>query len=228
MASQQSGEELCLSLTQLRELRRHVRDRTVMLADLVAVWGGADRGSVPVGGQRPCQCVRPLRGGCRRDPSGHPVLDLGPSAARKVEHRVVAAGLGEEAQRAHGQVVVALLECVPTRIGHPEVAGGSAAAASARRGAHERLGAWLDVPIGRQVVEMAAHSGGGQSERLGELSSAGRAAFEQHAHDTLAGGCLTMRVAACGPRGRRVELHNTSVPLLPTVHNRRGRDPAAG
>src|SRR5680860_1107303 len=68
---------------------------------------------------------------------------------------------------------------------------------------------------------MAAHSGGGQSKHVGELSSAGRAAFEQHPHDALAGGCLTLRVAACGPRSGRLELHNTSVPLLPTVHNRR-------
>ena len=52
---EQPGEDLGLGLAQLRELRGDVRDRAVVLADLVAVRCRADRGSVAVGGQRPGQ-----------------------------------------------------------------------------------------------------------------------------------------------------------------------------
>src|SRR2546429_1783810 len=67
--SQQPAERLGFGLAQLRELRRHVRDRAVVLAELFAGFGprAADGGrragrcGVAVGGQ----CLRP-----RLDPAG--------------------------------------------------------------------------------------------------------------------------------------------------------------
>ena len=62
VAAEQPGENLGLGLAQLRELRRDVRDRAVVLAQLVADGRGAHRGSVAVLAQRLGKHLGPVFG----------------------------------------------------------------------------------------------------------------------------------------------------------------------
>ena len=113
--AEQSGEDLGLGLAQLRELGRDVRDRAVVLAQLVADRRGRDRRGVAVVAQRLGQHL----GAIARAPAlGSELavagLELGGAAAGELGDRVVAGRLAQEAQRAGGEVVVGLDERVAT------------------------------------------------------------------------------------------------------------------
>src|SRR6266702_1936278 len=135
--AEQPAERLGLGLAQLRELGRHVRDRAVVLAQLLAALSldpPADRGrrargrGVAVGGQRLGQCLDPagqVSPGHRGRVSALQVRYL---PAGELGDRVRARRLGQEAQRAAGQVVVGVLERAAARVGDDEDLGRAAAA----------------------------------------------------------------------------------------------------
>jgi hypothetical protein len=74
-------------------------------------------------------------------------------------------------------------------------------------------GALLD-----QLVQVAAHGGGGQLQPLGEVRGRGRAVDEDGPGDTL-----TRATVRADPVGRLVDFHNISVLLL--RHRVQGRSP---
>ena len=112
---EQPGEDLGLGLAQLRELLGDVGDRAVVLAQLLAGPVGAvapRRRSRRLTGPGPAP--RPCPPGRRAASTIAPValLQLADPAPGERGDRLVPAALGEEAQRAGGQVVVGLVEGV--------------------------------------------------------------------------------------------------------------------
>src|SRR5205807_6345046 len=135
--AQQPAECLGLGLAQLRELGRHVRDRAVVLAELLAGFGPraadggrrAGRRGLAGGGQCLGQRLAPagqFAAGYRRRV---PALQVGDLPAGELGDRVRARRLGQEAQRVAGQVVVGVLERAAARVGDDEDLGRAAAAA---------------------------------------------------------------------------------------------------
>ena len=98
---------------------------------------GAGRGSVAVAGERLGERLRPrLASGAAVDDRAVARLELGDPLAGERRDRLPAAALGEEAQRAGGEVVVGLVEGVAAGVGDREQPWRAAAAArGGRRGA---------------------------------------------------------------------------------------------
>ena len=130
--------------------------------------------------------------------SSEAVLDEGHPAVGELADRVLATGLGDEAQRLDGQVVVLLVEALAAVLGEREDLGRTASA-TARGG--PRL-ARLDRALLDQLVEVAAHGGGCEVEPLAERGRRGGPVLEDRPGDALA-----RRVVS-------LEYHNTSVPLM--------------
>ena len=83
------------------------------------------------------------------------LLDLVGPPVGELADGVLAAGLGEEPDRLHGEVVVGLVEAVAAGLGQDEHLGRAATSAGAGGARLARLeGALLD-----QVVEVAAYGG---------------------------------------------------------------------
>jgi len=156
--AEQPAERLGFRLAQLRELGRHVRDRAVVLAQLLA--GHApDRGrwarggGVTVGGQRLGQRLDP-GGELAPGPLAHhrrvPALQVGDLGAGKLGDGLGTCAVGQEPQRACGQVVVGVLECAAPGVGDDEHLGRPASApvpvGPGRPG--------LDESLGQEVVQM--------------------------------------------------------------------------
>src|SRR5579863_5109502 len=130
--AEQPGERFRLRLAQLRELGRDVRDRAMVLAELLAAAGpqrrGAGRrGGVTVRGQRLRERGDLVRAG-RRHRRPVPALQFGHLPAGELGDRFWPRRLGEEAERAGGQVVVGVLERAAARVGDREQLGRAAAA----------------------------------------------------------------------------------------------------
>ncbi len=128
MPSEEPAEDLRLGGAQLRELRGDVRNRAMVLAQLVTHGRAVDRRGVTVGSEGGGEGLRPLgRGVGSLD--GRPValLELSCTPARELGHRVGPACFGEEAQGAHREVVVRLGESVAAGVGESEVLGRSTA-----------------------------------------------------------------------------------------------------
>ena len=203
--AEQPGEDLGLGLAQLGELLGDVGDRAVVLAHLRAVRCRPDRRSVAVAGQRPGEGLGPLLGGQPGERGGVTGLQLADPAPGELVDGPLTAGLGEVAQRADGEVVVGLLEGVASAVGEAERPRGPATAARRPR-SYGRVGD-LGEPVGDQVVEVAADTGRGQPERLGELAGGGHPPLQQRARHPLTRGRVRRGLTA-------LDFHNTSVPLF--------------
>ena len=131
-------------------------------------------------------------------------LDERDAAAGELHDGVVAAGLGQVAERLDREVVVLLVEVLATGLGDREDLGRSAAAAGRRRARLARL----ERALGEQLVEVTAYGGRGQVEPLREVGRGRRTADQDRPDDAL-----TRRLVA--RRQGPLEFHNTSVPLLP-------------
>lgn len=176
MDSEQVGERLRLGLAQLREFRRDMGYRAVVLTQLRAVTDVLGRGSVAFAAQRVGQRFgarcRVRQGEDRlampADQIAHPLLG-------ERADRVVAAVFGHEPQRGHRQVVVGMPEAGSSGGGEQVQLRRATPAArpAARRGPAEGL------LVGEQGVEMAPHRRRAQPEGLGDLGGCNRAVFEQ-------------------------------------------------
>ena len=132
-----------------------------------------------------------------------PLLDLGGTSVGELTDGLLAPGLGQEADRLDGEVVVGLVEPVATGLGQGEHLG--RATASADR-ADARL-AGLEGALVDQLVEVAAYGGGSQLEALGERHGRGGTVDQDRPYDALA-----RRLVVSGDGLH--DFHNTSVPLL--------------
>ncbi len=129
--AEQSGEHLGLRLAQLGELGGDVRNRAVVLAQLLPV---PPRRAIDGGGKAvDRQCLRErtrlvLRRG-RRHRGLIPLLEVGQPAARELHDGVLAADHCELSHRLDGEVVVGLRERSPAGLGQGEDLGWSTPAA---------------------------------------------------------------------------------------------------
>src|SRR4029078_13648509 len=115
-------------LAELGELVRHVRDRTVLLAELLADRSLADRRGVAALGERPGQRLGRLQTGTLRHNGVVDVLNSLDATPGEREHGLVAPGLRHEPERLDGQGVVLLDEPVPAGLGDREDLGRTAPA----------------------------------------------------------------------------------------------------
>ena len=122
----------------------------------------------------------------------------------KARHRVVATGLGEEPQRLRREVVVLLVERVPTGVGERELPGRPATPPHH----HVARVAGLDVTLLDQLVEVPADRSRGQVQPLREGRRGGRPVDQDGPGDALAGRPVRGRCDVL------VHFHNTSVTLM--------------
>jgi hypothetical protein len=189
--AEQPAERLGFRLAQLGELGRHVRNRAVVLAQLLAGFslvsyrGRRARGrGVAVGGQRLGQ---------RLDPAGQvtpahrrrvPALQVGHLPAGELGDRLRARRLGQETQRTGGQVIVGVLEGAAARVGDDEHLGRPSAApvpvGPGRPG--------LDQALGQQVIQMTPDGGRREPEPAAERGGGGRPELQDQPRDLPPGG----------------------------------------
>ena len=197
---------LGLGLAQLRELVGYVGDRAVLLAQLLPHDRQVAHGrGVPLVSEDLGERLDRGEVGVAVDHVVEPVLDERHAAVREFPDSPLAAGLGDEAERLHGQVVVLLVEVVAPGLGQGEQLGGPATAA---RGDAAGL-ARLEHPLLEEVVEVAAYGGRREVEPLGQSGGGGGSVDQDRAHDSLA-----RRLVAGGLGLALLEFHNNSVPLL--------------
>ena len=167
-------------------------------AEVEALGGRAGGRSVTVAGQGLGQRLRP--GAVRRAVHDRAVagLELGDPLPGEGCDGLAATLLRDVAQRARGEVVVGLVEGVPSCCGHREQPRRPATAAG-EGGPGLPL---LDQAVGQQRVEMAADGGRREPEPLGERSRGRRAALEDDPRDPHPGAVLDGG------------FHNTSVALF--------------
>jgi alpha-1,6-mannosyltransferase len=187
--TEQVGEGRGLGLAQLRKLLCHVRDRAVVLTQLRTGTDVLGRRSVTFGAQSDRQQSRPRD---RIGRSGH----LGPVPIDQVRYpalgeradRLLSVTLGQKAQRGHRQIVVGVLELRPAGSGEQEHLG----RATTAPGTSARCRTVAGLPVRQQDVEVAAHRGGAQPQRVGDLRGRHWSVLQQHPCHRLAG-------AAVGP-----------------------------
>jgi hypothetical protein len=195
--AEQPAERLGFRLAQLRELGRHVRDRAVVLAELLAGFGldpAADHGrgrgargrSVAVGGQRLGQGLDPAGQVAPGHRGRVPALQVGHLPAGELGDRLRARRLGQETQRVAGQVVVGVLERAAARVGDDEDLGRAAAAPVPVRPGRPGL----DEALGQQVVQVAPDRGRREPEPAAERGGGRRPEFEDQPRYLAPGGTL--------------------------------------
>ena len=133
---------------------------------------------------------------------GEPLLDERHPSVGEGPDGLVAAGLGQEAERLQGEVVVLLVEAVATGLGDREHLGRTATAPRRTVGAGGTRVARLDGRLGHEVVEMAAYGGRRQVEPSGQRRRGRGPLLEDRPGHPLTGRLIGL------------EFHNTSVPLL--------------
>ena len=164
VSPEQPGEHLGLCFAQLRELCGHVRNRAVVLAELVTDRRLQHRRGVAVLGERSSKHPRAVIGLSRRYHGAVALLELGGAAAGELRYSVGAAGLSQEAHCTHRQVVVCLGEGVAAGIGEGEDLGRAATPAGAR----DARFASRHVALSKQGVQMPAHRSGRQCQSFGK------------------------------------------------------------
>lgn len=210
--SEEPGEYLGLCLTQLRELRRDVRDGAVVLTQLVANGCDGYGSSVTITGQRIGKRGRSAlctgAGGCV-DEGPVALLELGGAPTGKLVDRLRPGLVGEIAQRGDGQIVVRLGEPVAAGVGKPEHSSRSPASTPT-------VGPLLPCLHGAgrdEVVEVAANRGRCEPEPRCQRRCRRRAMFEDRRRHPLPGRGI-LRHCSCRHRKRRgwIVFHNTIVP----------------
>ena len=199
--AEQAADRGRLGVAQLGELLGDVLHRAVVLAQLHARADLGGAGGVPVVGQCRSQGRGPLLGGQRSQLLAVARLQLGDAGDGERLHGLLTAGLGEEAQRRGGEVVVAGRAGGVPRVGeHPQP--GRPAAAAQRR-ADPRLPGG-DRSVGQQGVQVPSYGGRGQPEAGGQRRGGGRPELEQQRAHALARARTLLDVCH--------GFHNTSVP----------------
>ena len=129
----------------------------MVLAKLRSARGAADRSGVGVLAARRRKDAGPV--GCRDgvDDGTVTLLELGDLTVRERRHRLLPRAVGEELQGAHSELVVRLGKRFAAGVGQGESLRWPTTAA----GAVDPLLADLDRAVGDEVVEVAAHRGGG-------------------------------------------------------------------
>ena len=190
------------------------------------------RGGVAVRRQRLGQRLDRLSAGRPSPITGSQALSrLGHLAPGELGHRVRAHALGQEAQRAAGQVVVGVLEGAPPRVGDDEHLGRAAAAALAVAAARVRTSI---MPSASRRVQMAADGGGREPEPLaqrgrgdGPCSRMSRATRARVLRSADSPGAARRRSPRCPTSRSRISQHQCAV--IPSrvhkwIRKRRGMD----
>lgn len=212
MAAEQSGKDLGLGFAKLWELLGDVRHRAMMLAHLLSGVGCAGRSSEPVAGQRLGEHLGALAFGRGVDQRTITLLEIGDAVAGERPNGVLSPGLGEEPQRARGEVVVGLLELVATGVADREHLG----RASAATVTVDALIARLERPLGEQMIEVTAYGRRGQVEPLGQCCRGRRTVLEDAVRHALTGRSVVERRRLGDP----YVFHNISVPLILHTFNK--------
>jgi hypothetical protein len=198
VGAEEFGECRRLDLAQLGELRRDVRDRAVVLAELLPCPDPPRRRSVTLPGEGVGEGLRAV--GHRRHAEQLwpvPVHHARHAALRELADRGLPRGLRDEPDGRDGQVVVGVAEPGAPGLGQQPQLGGPAPAplATSRRVAHARL------TVGDQGVEVPADRGRADLEGLRDRGRGDRSPLEQQPRHTMPGAAL----------GQLLVFHNTSV-----------------
>jgi len=212
MDTKEPRERGCLNLTDLRKTLGYVRNRAVMLAQLLTDCRRQSGSHVPVLGQGDCECLG--RGGVRCG-VGHslPValFALGHPRFCKPGDGVRTGRCCEEFQSLDGEVVVRGIEHRPPGVSEHKDLGRAAATARAV----DTLLAGFEMPGGEQDVEVAPNRRWGQPQPLRQLRRSRRPMLENRTGYPVPRRCVGLRVLR-NPSGTRgdslVFFHNTSVP----------------
>lgn len=176
MRSEKLGERLGFRFAQLWKLRGHVSDGTVVLAQLFPDAHFGCRCSVTLPGQGCRQRLRPsLEIGLAGDSVAVRADELGDAVFGEPSHRLLATVLGEEPDRRHGEIIVRVTEPGPADVGQQEQLRRAPPATPRSRGSVPRIG----LPVGEQGVEVTAHRGGADTERVSHRSRGDRALLQQ-------------------------------------------------
>jgi len=139
VAAQEAGECLRLGLAQLGELRCHVGDGTVVLTELVTAGSTAHAGGIALGSECPGENRSAVLGCGGLDLGAVPLLPVRHPGAGEVGHRLLPRRGGQEAQSAHSEVVVGLVEGLAAGLGEGEPARGAASSTRATAAGCARL-----------------------------------------------------------------------------------------
>ena len=154
------------------------------------------RGRVAVRRQRLGERLHPLARPARLHHRPVPALQVGDLPAGELGDRLGPGHLGEEPERAGGQVVVGVLEGAAARVGDREQLGRAAAAAAA---VAPRVPG-LDHAVGQQVVQVPADRGRGQAEPGAQPGRGDRPVLQDQPGDPGPGAPLGAQVGH-GARG---------------------------
>ena len=207
VAAEHPADRLGLGLAQLGELVGDVGDRAVLLAELLARPGTSRTDAAyPSSVNTWARTSAGSSSGCSRRRRRRSAASM--NATRRVGELpdgVVAAGLGQEAQRLRGEVVVLLVEAVAAGLGQREDLGRAAAA----RGVPWLRGSRASTtPSSSSWSRWRRTAAGVRSSRSASAGRGGRAVVEDRPGDALA------RRLVVRPGGGLGEFHNTSVPLM--------------
>ena len=213
--AKQAPERFSLCLAQLRIFRRDVRDRAVMLAELLA--GGdtsvpsrphrGGSGRVTISGQRLRQRPDLTSSRCGLDDRPVFVLKLSDLTLRELGDGVRPDALGQEAKRAGRQVVVGMLERAPARVSDREHPGRAPAAAIA---VHP-CGPALDQAAIEQLIEVAPDGSRSQAKRAAKSGSTHRPVLQYQPGDAGTRALFGTYVFGADMTSPHV-FHNISVP----------------
>lgn len=212
MDTKEPRERGGLNLTDLRKTLGYVRNRAVMLAQLLTDCRRQSGRHVPVLGQGDCE--RPGRGGVRRG-VGHSLqvalFALGHPRFCKPGDGVRTGRCCEEFQGLDGEVVVRGIEHRPPGVGEHKNLGRAAATA---RAVYTLL-AGFEMPGGEQDVEVAPNRRWGEPQPLSQLRRRRRPVLENGTGYPVPRRCVGLCVLRnpSGTCGDPLEVfHNTSVP----------------
>ena len=160
-----------------RPARRRCRARSPVPG--AGAGGTARRGRVAIRGQRLGQGRDPVARCGRLDHRPVPPLQVSDLAAGELGDRARPGHLGQEAQRAGGQVVVGVLERAPAHVRDREQLGRAAPSPAGR--AAGRAG--FDHPVGEEVVQVPPDRGGGQVQPGAQPGRGDRAVLQDEPGD---------------------------------------------
>lgn len=217
MRADQPADHRGLGLTQLREFRGDVCDRTVVLTELAAAGQARSRRSVTLAGQRSGQGLGPVEPVGPDDADGlrTAVLEPGQLILGECGDRLGASAASQVPQSGHRQIVVGMRKTFPAGAGEGELPSRTTPTAAGP----VRCGATLDPSLGFQSVEVAAHCCGRDAEFGGQIGGAQRPLAPEQVDHPIAGTAVigagpaearSQRRDLCS-RGQDSGFHNNSV-----------------